>query len=102
MSASILSQAGYSVLLIEKGPYVSRLNTSQLEGDAPNSSEFNLSQEVVLNRIGAIRSDTIHHNGMNAKLIQGSKALGHKYFETKQNLKDTKHDSAGYTCFGDR
>jgi len=159
VSASILSQAGYSVLLIEKGPYVSRLNTSQLEGDAydtiyenhalqttadgnimifagstlgggsainyaccielpdevrlewselglehchPNSSEFNLSQEVVLNRIGAIRSDTIHHNGMNAKLIQGSKALGHKYFETKQNLKDTKHDSAGYTCFGDR
>jgi choline dehydrogenase-like flavoprotein len=159
VAASILSQAGYSVLIVEKGPYLSRLNTSQLEGDAydqiyenhalqttadgnimifagstlgggsainyaccielpddvrlewaelglkhchPNSSEFNCSQEAVLNRIGAIRSDNIHHNGMNAKLIQGSKALNHKYTETKQNLKDTKHDSAGYTCFGDR
>lgn len=159
MAASILSQAGYSVLIVEKGPYISRLNTSQLEAEAydqiyenhalqttadgnimifagstlgggsainyaccielpddvrlewsqlglkhchPNSSEFNCSQEAVLYRIGAIRSDKIYHNGMNAKLIQGSKALNHKYIETKQNLKDTKHDSAGYTCFGDR
>jgi len=160
VTASTLSQAGYSVLVIEKGSYISRRNTSQLEGDSydkmyenhalqttsdgnimifagstlgggsainyaccielpkivrlewsdkfglkhchPDSDEFNSSEEAVLRRIGATWTQQIHHNGVNTKIIEGSKALQHQWSETKHNLRDSKHDSAGYTCFGDR
>jgi len=158
VAASILSSAGYSVLVLEKGPYIAQHETSQVESQSLDlmyekhsllttsdgnisilagstlgggttinwsccietpahvreewvekhnlfefrkDGEFDTSLSSVVDRINA-RTDHVHHNGMNSKLIDGCNAMGYKWDVTKQNLKDTKIDTAGYICFGDR
>lgn len=157
VAASILAQSGYSVLVLEKGPYIPPSQVTSLECEALDkmyekhsllttrdgnimilagstlgggttinwacclplpdsvreewihkhdltqfgSDTYQESLAAVQQRIGCTSKEEVTHNQMNQKMMQGCNVMGYHCETTGQNLKDTSHQSAGYTCFGD-
>mmetsp|Transcript_1236 Transcript_1236/g.2224 ORF Transcript_1236/g.2224 Transcript_1236/m.2224 type:complete len:723 (-) Transcript_1236:32-2200(-) len=67
--------------------------------DWVDSPEFESCLDDVKKEMG-VHADDVKHNSMNEKMIYGCKKNGFDWKVAPQNIKDTKRDSAGWTCFG--
>ena len=84
-----------------RAEWATELGLDQFDPTAAAHSDFNRAEAAVKKRIGASTAGVVH-NPSNQLLMDGSAKLGYVCDVTGQNFQDTKADTAGWSCFGDR